>query len=109
VKFRVFDQTIKPLFFENGLKTPLTAQRLSDGTLHFLALIYVACSFPEPPPVICIEEPETGLHPDIIHVIARLLVEASHRTQLFVTTHSEHLIDALSDVPEAVIVTEKME
>ena len=62
---------------------------------------------PDPPPVICLEEPELGLHPDIIPEVAKLLVEASTRTQLFVTTHSDILVDALSDTPEAVIVCEK--
>ena len=56
-----------------------------------------------------IEEPELGLHPDIIPDIADLLVEASKRTQLVITTHSDILIDALTDVPESVIVCEKRE
>ena len=59
--------------------------------------------------MVCIEEPEIGLHPDIIHEVAKLLVEASQRSQLFVTTHSDALVDALSDTPEAVIVCEKVD
>ncbi len=62
---------------------------------------------PDPPPVVCIEEPEIGLHPDVIPEVAELLVEASTRSQIFVTTHSDILIDALTDTPEAVIVCEK--
>jgi predicted ATPase len=49
------------------------------------------------------------MHPDILPTIAELLVEASQRTQLIVTTHSETLISALSDYPEAVIVCERDE
>jgi predicted ATPase len=64
---------------------------------------------PTPPPLICIEEPEAGLHPDILPTIAELLVDASQRTQLIVTTHSETLISALGDYPEAVIVCERDE
>jgi len=63
---------------------------------------------PTPPPLICIEEPEIGLHPDVIHIIADLLVEASQRTQIIVATHSDILVSALSDIPEAVIVCERM-
>ena len=48
-----------------------------------------------------------GLHPDIIPQVAELLLDASKRTQLIVTTHSETLVSALSDVPEAVVVCER--
>jgi predicted ATPase len=69
-------------------------------------LLSILCH-PKPPPLICIEEPELGLHPDIIPQVAKLLLEASQRTQLVVTTHSEALVSALSEVPEAIIVCER--
>ena len=50
-----------------------------------------------------------GLHPDLLPSLASLLIEASHRVQLIVTTHSDTLVDALSHVPEAVVVCEKVE
>jgi predicted ATPase len=62
---------------------------------------------PEPPPLVCIEEPELGLHPDVLPELARLLVEASARTQLIITTHSDILVDAMTERPEAVVVCEK--
>ena len=93
-------------FHEKGLSHPVPATRLSDGSLRYLCLLAVLCH-PDPPPVICIEEPEIGLHPDVIPEVAKLLVEASSRSQLFVTTHSDILVDALTDAPEAVIVCEK--
>lgn len=98
--------TIQVFFHEQNLQQPIPATRLSDGTLRFLCLASVLCH-PTPPPLICIEEPEIGLHPDILPIIAELLVEASHRTQLIVTTHSDILIDALTDTPDAVLVCEK--
>ena len=58
---------------------------------------------PSPPPLVCIEEPELGLHPDVLPGLADLLREASERMQLIVTTDSHVLVDALSDTPEAVI------
>ncbi|HEX9901092.1 MAG TPA: AAA family ATPase [Candidatus Methylomirabilis sp.] len=100
--------TVQVFFHEKGLRQPIPATRLSDGTLRFLCLLAVLCH-PEPPPVVCIEEPELGLHPDILPTIAEMLVEASARTQLFVTTHSDILVDALSDEPEAIIVCERSE
>jgi hypothetical protein len=44
---------------------------------------------PDPPPLVCIEEPELGLHPDVIQPLAKLLLNASKRMQLVVTTHSD--------------------
>lgn len=82
------------------------ASRLSDGTLSFLCLLTILCH-PTPPPLICIEEPELGLHPDVLPMIAELLVEASQRTQLIVTTHSDLLVSAIGDLmPEAILVCE---
>jgi predicted ATPase len=94
------------LFIEEGGGIQISAQRLSDGTLRFLFLLAILLQ-PEPPPMIVIEEPELGLHPDVIPKLAALLIEASERTQLVVTTHSRMLVDALGDDPECVIVCEK--
>src|SRR5271166_230013 len=83
----------------NGVTIP--ASRLSDGTLRWLSLLAILLH-PEPPPVVCIEEPELGLHPDMIQPLANLLLQASQRMQLVVTTHSTDLIDGLSENPESV-------
>lgn len=100
--------TVQIFFHEKGLRHAVPATRLSDGSLRYLCLLAVLCH-PDPPPVICIEEPEIGLHPDVIPEVARLLVDAAARSQLFVTTHSEILVDALTDTPESVIVCERSE
>ncbi len=97
--------TVQIFLHERGLRRPIPAVRLSDGMLRYLCLLTILCH-PEPPPLVCIEEPELGLHPDILPTVAELLVEASRRTQLFVTTHSTTLVSALDEVPEAVIVCE---
>ncbi len=96
--------TVQVFFHEGRFTVPAT--RLSDGTLRYLCLLAVLCH-PNPPPLICIEEPELGLHPDVIPTLAELLKEASTRTQLIVTTHSDVLVDAMSDQPESVLVSEK--
>jgi len=61
---------------------------------------------PTPPPLICMEEPELGLHPDALALLATLLQEASSRTQIVVTTHSDALISALTEVADSVLVSE---
>lgn len=94
------------LFVEEkgGLEVPI--RRLSDGTLRYLYLLAILLH-PDPPPFVVIEEPELGLHPDLIHVITKLIREASKRMQIVITTHSRQLIDALSEEPEAVVVCEE--
>jgi predicted ATPase len=89
-------------------KFRIPATRLSDGTLRYLCLLAILCH-PAPPPFICIEEPELGLHPDVLPGLARLLVLSSEKTQLVVTTHSDILVDALSETPESVLTCEKGE
>ncbi len=94
------------LFLEESGNRSIPATRLSDGTLRYLCLLAVLLH-PEPPSLIGIEEPELGLHPDLLPTLADLLVEASERTQLIVTTHSDVLVDALTEQPESVVVCEK--
>lgn len=96
--------SVQVFFTEGDFSIPAT--RLSDGTLRYLCLLAILCD-PKPPPLICIEEPELGLHPDIMPKLADMLIAASERTQLIVTTHSDILVDALTERPEAVVVCEK--
>lgn len=96
--------TVQVFLQEGNFSIPAT--RLSDGTLRYLCLLAILCN-PSPPPLICIEEPELGLHPDIIPSLAELMKEYSRHSQLIVTTHSDILVDAMSDQPESVFVCEK--
>lgn len=93
------------LFLQEG-DMVIPATRLSDGTLRYLCLLAILCH-PQPPPLICIEEPELGLHPDILPTVGRLLLEASERSQLIVTTHSDLLVDALTNEWWSIVVCEK--
>jgi predicted ATPase len=89
---------------ENGRN--FTARRLSDGTLRFLCLLAVLLD-PTPPPLVAIEEPELGLHPDLLPVLRDLMVEASARCQFVVTTHSTQFVDAMTDHADSVLICEK--
>jgi predicted ATPase len=102
---RIEGGTVQFYLHESGLKQPVPATRLSDGTIRFMAILAQLLS-PTPPPLICMEEPELGLHPDAIALLAGLLQEASARTQLIVTTHSDALVSALTEVAESVLVCE---
>ena len=94
--------------FLNEGKVAIPATRLSDGTLRYLCLLVILCD-PNPPPLVCIEEPELGIHPDILPGLADLLRDASERCQLIVTTHSDVLVDALTVTPESIVVCDKHE
>jgi len=108
VRVKLDGSIAKAFLVERKLLEPLPSARMSDGTLKFLCLLAVLLH-PDPPPLVCIEEPEQGLHPDAIGIVAQLLKDASERMQLVVTTHSEALIDAFSDSPEDVLVCERDE
>jgi predicted ATPase len=76
-------------------KRQFGAHELSDGTLHYLALMGALLAY-RLPPFIALNEPETSLHPDLLPPLARLIAEASNRTQLWVVTHSRILADAIA-------------
>jgi predicted ATPase len=71
-----------------------SAQELSDGTLRFLALAGALLAY-RLPPFIALNEPETSLHPDLMEPLARLIVGAAERTQLWLVTHSTRLAEAI--------------
>ena len=91
---------------ETGFNSPISSTRLSDGTIRFMAILAILLA-PSPPPLVCIEEPELGLHPDAVALLGKLLVEASERMQLIVTTHSDALVSALTSQPESVVLCER--
>lgn len=103
----IYGNTVQIFIREETLEQPIIpATRLSDGTLRYLFLMALLLD-PTPPPLICIEEPEIGLHPDILSTIAEMLIDASKRTQIILTTHSDALVSALSEYPECILVCER--
>ena len=90
------DQRIQLRVRWKSLKREQSAADLSDGTLRFLYLLAILAS-PNPPPVIAIDEPETGLHPSMLPVIAEFAIDASKRAQVIITTDSPQMLDAFGD------------
>ncbi len=76
-------------------KRPQSASSLSDGTLRFLCLL-AALAQPNPPSLIAFDEPETGLHPRMMRIVAELAENAALHTQLLFTTHSAAFLDGFS-------------
>ena len=104
---RVSGGTVQFYLHEPGFASAIPPTRLSDGTIRFIAILATLLA-PTPPPLVCIEEPELGLHPDALDLIGEILIEASTRMQLVVTTHSDALVSALSSEPETVVACERL-
>jgi len=94
--FPAADQRIQMRVQWRSLRRQQPAADLSDGTLRFLFLLAILAS-PDAAPVIAIDEPETGLHPAMMPIVAEYAAEASRRAQVILTTHSPALLDAFGD------------
>ncbi len=88
---------------KNFPKRAITANLLSDGTIHFLCIL-VALYDPEPPTLLCLDSPEVGLHPQLLRLLAGVLQEASERMQIIISTHSSDLISFLENADDVVVV-----
>lgn len=98
------DQRIQMRIRWRSLKREQSAADLSDGTLRFLFLLAVLAN-PSPPPLIAVDEPETGLHPSMFPIIAEYARDASTKTQVILTTHSPEFLDAFgAEAPTATVV-----
>lgn len=82
-----------------GSDYPMQPYHLSDGSIRFICLA-TALLQPTPPSAIIIDEPELGLHPEAVRVLAELIKDATKRTQIIVATQSPLLLDqfAIEDI-----------
>ncbi len=83
--------TIMGTWREEGLREQLNLADLSDGTLRFLCWAAL-CLSPKIPSLLCVDEPELGLHPRVLPILAALFQLASDRTQVVITTHSPYFL-----------------
>lgn len=83
-------------FHQKGLLRPLSVAELSDGTLRYILWV-AALLTPRPPELMVLNEPETSLHPDLIPSLARLILYAAERSQVWVVSHSDILTQWLED------------
>jgi len=89
---------------QKGSDYPFHPSQISDGTLRFICLATVLLQ-PEPPSTILLDEPELGLHPYALTLLAGLIQKASKRTQVIVSTQSASLVDQFQ--PEDIVVVER--
>lgn len=88
------DNNIRLEWREKGSDYPFLSHHLSDGTLRFICLATLLLQ-PDPPSTILIDEPELGLHPSAITMLAALLRSVSQKTQVIVSTQSVSLVNQL--------------
>ena len=93
-------------FNDKGFKDPFFSPQMSDGTLKLFAYLLLLKD-PNPPPFLCIEEPENGLYHKLLEILADEFRRHADTSQVFVTTHQPYLVNALK--PEEVWVLEKGE
>jgi predicted ATPase len=91
-------------WLEKGSDSYFNASILSDGTLRFICMATLLLQ-PQLPSVILVDEPELGLHPSAIAVLANLLQSAAQRTQVLISTQSVTLVNQFE--PQDVVVVER--
>lgn len=97
------DQRVQMRLRWRSLKSAQSAADLSDGTLRFLLLLAILAN-PEPESLIAIDEPEIGLHPGMLPIVAEFAREAARKTQVILTTHSPQFLDAFREEPPTTTV-----
>jgi predicted ATPase len=98
------EQKIRLQWHQKGTDFPFQPSQLSDGMIRYICLS-TALQQPQPPSTIVIDEPELGLHPLAISLLAELIQAAAERTQVIVSTQSPMLLDHFQ--PEDVIVVNR--
>jgi predicted ATPase len=98
------DDFFELLMAQHGLLRPLKAAELSDGTLRYLLLVAALLS-PRPPSLMILNEPETSLHPDLLPALARLITQASRRSQVIVVSHAAIFVNELESAAEVRRIT----
>lgn len=76
---------------EKAIDMELSLADLSDGTLRFIVWATL-CILPSPPPLICIDEPDLGVHPRTLPILSGLFEKASQKTQFILTTHTSYFL-----------------
>lgn len=104
--FNFLGSSIELLLDEKGLNKAVHVTHISDGTLRYLCLLAIIFNARRGK-LVCIDEPEVGLHPDMVGELIQAIVQTSDATQYIISTHSDHILNRLS--VENIIVFEKDE
>ncbi len=104
---RQYDGSLGYKIYEKGMIKALLPEMLSDGTIRLLSILLALLYQPTKAALICIDEPERYLHPQVLKPIVEIMREVSEKTQLIVTTHSTELVKWLQ--PSEVLMVDKID
>lgn len=94
---------------QKGCAKPFIGSEISEGVLTLIALLTI-CHQPDPPKIICLEEPENHIHPrrirSIVHYLTDLAYHSTPPVQILISTHSPYLLDCFKDRLEEVIIVD---
>jgi hypothetical protein len=99
-------EKVKLSWLQKASDYPMQPYHLSDGTIRFICLV-TALLQPTLPATIVIDEPELGLHPYAIEILAELIKATAKKTQVIISTQSPSLVDCFE--PEDIIVVNRIE
>jgi predicted ATPase len=92
-------------FLEEKIQDAINPDSVSDGTIRLLTLLIIANWGSQNAPLICIEEPENGIHPHLSEYLVQIFREAAQQRQFLVTTHNPAFLDHLN--PDEVVLCDK--
>jgi predicted ATPase len=93
--FNYIGGNIELMLEEQNLNKSIHVTHISDGTLRFLCLLSILYN-DKRGSLVCIDEPEVGLHPDMVLTVTNAIKHAANSSQIFVATHSENLLNNFS-------------
>lgn len=103
---RQYDGSLGYKIYEKGMTKGLLPEMVSDGTIRLLSILLALLYQPTKAALICLDEPERYLHPQVLKPLVEIMREVSERTQLIVTTHSAELVKWLK--PSEVLMVDKI-
>jgi len=104
---QLYDGSLGFSVLEKGISKPLLPKMVSDGTIRLLSMLLALLYQPIATQLICIDEPERYLHPQVLGPLVEIMRNVSKKTQIIVTTHSTELVKYLN--PNEVFMVDKID
>ncbi len=104
---RQFDGSLGFKIREKGITKALLPKMLSDGTIRLLSILLALLYQPSRAALICIDEPERYLHPQVFETLVEIMRDVSKKTQLIATSHSTELVKWLK--PSELLMVDKID
>ena len=104
---RLYDGSLGFGIKEKGISKPLLPKMVSDGTIRLMSVLVALLYQPPKARLICLDEPERYLHPQVLETLIEIMRKVSKETQIIVTTHSGEFVRWLK--PKEVLMVDKID